>query len=133
MSWNTIKLDKADTLFSYFIRLRDTACARCGRSGRPDSFGNCIIGLQCSHYWSRRNESVRFAPENCDALCAGCHRIWGGEGREQYREYKMSQLGEDGYNKLEISKNMYQKRDRVSALLYVRELLKTVVGGESYL
>jgi len=128
-----IKLDKADTLFSYYIRLRDTSCARCHRPGKPDRHGNNIYGLQCSHYWSRRNESTRFLPENCDALCAGCHRIWGGEGRELYTNFKREQLGEDGYDKLLITKNMYQKRDRKAALLYAKELLKTVEGGLAYI
>lgn len=34
MSWFTIKLDKADRLFSRYIRLRDGRCVRCLRNGR---------------------------------------------------------------------------------------------------
>jgi hypothetical protein len=131
MGWTSIKIDKADALFSKFIRLRDQACVRCGRKGHPDKDGNYIIGLQCSHYWSRRNESTRFDPENCDALCAGCHRLWGGDDRSKYTDYKTKQLGQQGYDLLEIRKNTYHKKDRKMAYLIAKELLATVLPDDS--
>ena len=70
MNWTTIKIDKADRVFSTYIRLRDKECVRCHRRGSGD-LG--ITGLQASHFYSRRNESVRFDEDNVDALCAGCH------------------------------------------------------------
>lgn len=127
MGWNKIRLDIADTTFSRFIRLRDGACVRCSRPGTASKTGEEIIGLQNSHYWSRRNESTRFDPENCDALCAGCHRAWGGDDRRLYEEFKREQLGEQGYNLLELRKNTYQKKDRKMSLIIAKELLKTVV------
>lgn len=126
MSWKQIKLDKADQTFSIFIRLRDKKCVRCGRVGTPDKDGRSVIGLQCSHYWSRRSESTRYDPSNCDALCAGCHFRWGGDYREEYKDFKMKQLGEKGYKALEVRHNTYQKKDRKLAILQAQALIKTL-------
>lgn len=123
MNWNTIKLDAADIAFSKFIRLRDKACVACGRSGYGD-LG--ITGLQASHFYSRRNESVRFDPENVDALDAGCHRKWGGEDRLEYRDFKIKQLGQKGFDLLTLRANTYQKRDRKMSLIQAKLLLKTL-------
>jgi hypothetical protein len=124
MSWGNIKVDKADTLFSLYVRLRDKQCKRCGRAGTPDKDGRPVIGLQCSHYWSRRSESTRYSPENCDALCAGCHFRWGGDYREEYKAFKQKQLGDKGYKMLEVLHNSYQKKDRKLAYLQAKTLLK---------
>ena len=85
MSFGKITLDKADTMFSRYIRVRDKFCQRCGRKGEPNKDSEFIIGLQNSHYFGRGIESTRFDPDNCDALCAGCHQIWGSDDREAYR------------------------------------------------
>src|SRR3990167_7479039 len=60
-----IKIDKADQEFSYFIRLRDKECRRCGSKvtlnakGMPNSH-------HASHYFGRGKESTRFDVENGD-------------------------------------------------------------------
>jgi len=126
MSWGNIKLDKADKTFSLYIRARDGKCKRCGRAGTPNAEGLPVIGLQCSHFWSRRNESTRYDPNNCDALCAGCHFRWGGDYREEYRDFKLKQLGKKDYQTLEILHNTYQKKDRVLALMIATALLESL-------
>lgn len=126
MSWKSIKLDQADRLFSLFIRARDKKCMCCGRAGRPNKEGLPVIGLQASHFWSRKHESTRYDSENCDALCAYCHFRWGGDHRDEYKEFKLTQLGTRRYQLLEFRHNTYQKKDRALAVLQAKELLKTL-------
>lgn len=118
-----IKLDKADIAFSEYIRRRDSKCMRCSRIGSGEKG---IVGLQNSHYFGRGRESTRFDPENCDALCFGCHRFWGSDNREDYRRFKIKQLGEQGFSLLEIRVNQYERKDRKFALIQAKELLKTL-------
>jgi len=125
-----IKIDKADTLFSRYIRIRDKECVRCRRLGDDNANGEPINGLQCSHYFGRRKESTRYDTENCDSLCMGCHQEWGSNDREAYRAFKVKQLGEKGFKLLTIRANTYKKKDRQmeiikwTALLRNKELLK---------
>lgn len=123
MGWNKIKIDQADRIFSRYIRYRDKwTCQRCGRK-HPEGAGT----LGNSHYWSRRHESTRFDPENCDAICnAPCHQMWGGDYREDYKKFKLKQLGNKGYDLLELRHNQYQKKDRKLALMIAKALLKEV-------
>lgn len=118
-----IKLDKADSAFSEYIRRRDGRCMRCNRVGEGEKR---INGLQCSHYFGRSRESTRFDTENCDALCFGCHQYWGSTNKEDYRNFKIKQLSEQGFKLLEIRANQYCKKDRKLSLICAKELLKTL-------
>jgi len=103
-----IKIDKADRIFSLYVReLADNKCVRCGG----------ISGLQASHFFGRANESTRFDPENVDCLCYGCHQYWGSTDREDYRAYKIKQLGENGFKLLVVRFNTYCKKDRKLAYI----------------
>ena len=72
--------DKLDTVFSKFIRLRDTD---------KHGVGYCIDcnerviwkHLQCGHFMSRRIMSTRWDEQNCHAQKDGCN---GFEGGRQY-------------------------------------------------
>lgn len=119
-----IRLDKADIAFSRYIRLRDKKCCRCGKKGTGK---DRIVGLQASHYFGRAREATRFLPSNVDALCFFCHRYWGSDNREDYRNFKIQQLGQEEFDKLTISANTYCKRDRNGAYLYAKQLLKSLV------
>lgn len=95
---------KADKLFSEWIRKRDGKCVKpgCGATER----------LQCSHFWPRKVSATRFDPENCDTLCYTCHygdRYHGWEYAKQgeYRTFKINQLGEERYQKLEERYNTF--------------------------
>ena len=118
-----IKIDPADRVFSEFIRLRDKQCVRCGRRGTGPKG---IIGLQASHYFGRANRSTRFDSENCDALCMGCHQMWGSTDREGYRAFKVKQLGEWGFQRLIVRSNLIQKKDKKMELIVAKELLKSL-------
>lgn len=109
-----IKLDKADRVFSRFIRERDDwKCARCHRQHERSS-----QGLHASHYFGRGRENTRFDEENVDSLCFGCHRVWGSDDHEAYRVFKITQLGLNGFNKLTMRANTTTKKDRKMAYLY---------------
>jgi len=120
-----IKIDKADQEFSYFIRLRDKECRRCGSKvtlnakGMPNSH-------HASHYFGRGKESTRFDVENVDTLCFGCHQEWGSKDREGYRVFKLRQLGKTRFDLLTIQANSYKKRDRAMELIIIKEMLKHV-------
>ena len=109
-------------MFSKYIRSRDNyTCQRCGKvhpgGGR---------GLHCSHYWGRGRENTRFDPEDCIALCYGCHRIWGGDERSDYTAFMRRKLGDTGYDLLDIRAHTYKKRDDKLDEIIIKELLKEV-------
>jgi hypothetical protein len=125
MSWK-IKLDAADRVFSLYIRIRDGRCMRCGRLGRPNKDGHPVIGLQCSHYHGRRKEATRYDPENCDAICAGCHQYFD-ENRDEYTAMKKLKLGERAFNMLKLRSQSYCKKDRKMAKLKCDIMLKKLL------
>lgn len=121
-----IKLDKADKVFSQYIRLRDGMCMRCYSDVKVNEKG-LPITHQASHYFGRGKESTRFDPDNVDCLCHGCHRIWGSDDREAYRSFKIRQLGEDEFNFLTLRSNTTQKKDREMEYIKAKALLKEVL------
>ena|SRR3990167_5821778 len=117
-----MKLDKADIMFSRYIRTRDKwICQRCKT---PYEVGS--QGLHNSHYFGRGRESTRFDPSNCDALCHGCHQFWGSTNREHYREFKITQLGEKGFRELSIRAEMLVKKDRKLSYIQAKLLLESL-------
>lgn len=125
MSWGKIKRDPADKLFSEYIRKRDGRCVRCGKTEN----------LQCSHFWSRRMEGVRFDPINAEALCPGCHKRWEHQKEikihdelimGEYAQYKLEKLGQRGYDLLKLKAHKTYNKDRKLALITVKELMKTL-------
>lgn len=68
---------------------------------------------------------MRFEPDNCDTLCHGCHRYWEAEDREEYRDFKIKQLGEKRFVSLVLQANEYEKKDRkLQAIVWVQEANK---------
>ncbi len=67
-----IKRDKADTVFSQYIRLRDMECRRCHSPVQLNDKG-MPVSHQASHYMGRGKENTRFNELNVDTLCGGCH------------------------------------------------------------
>ncbi|HOR57730.1 MAG TPA: recombination protein NinG [bacterium] len=115
-----IKIDKADKVFSQYIRLRDRKCVRCKS---PVKIKNKLpVSHHASHYFGRGKENTRFDPENVDCLCFGCHRIWGSDDREAYREFKINQLGEKRFNDLVLRSNFLVKKDRKLSYLIAKKL-----------
>lgn len=115
----SIKISKLDALFSKWIRDRDNwTCVRCGSRYEPPT-----NALHCSHFWGRANKSTRFSPENCDALCYGCHALWEANKQGEYRDFKIKQLGEEGYAALEkkarsiVKFGAFEMKQKLSELL----------------
>ena len=96
--WSTALADKK---FREWIYKRDKRCVLCKR--RPPA-----IILTCSHYWGRYTSSTRYDPENCDALCFGCHFRVENAKQGEYQRFKIDQLGLERYNELE--KRYYQSK-----------------------
>lgn len=123
MTWHTIKRNPADILFSKYIRAKAKGkCERCGKVCEID--GERIGQLECSHYFSRRINATRYDPENCYALCSGCHKRMGGHQRDGKGEYDLwvkSKLG-TRYNLLCLRAETYHKKDQKTDLLYVKAL-----------
>lgn len=122
-----IRIDVADKYFSWYIRKRDGKCMRCyspvlfGEKGQP-------LTHQNSHYFSRGKENTRFEPLNCDTLCMACHMRWGGDERDEYRAFKVKQMGEEGFKRLDVQAHTLTKKDRKMALLRAKELLKSLTA-----
>lgn len=121
-----ISLDKADQKFSQYIRLRDKKCMRCGSLVELNDKG-LPISHQASHYWSRRNENTRFESDNVDCLCFYCHSLWGGDYRDEYKEFKIKKLGIERYKSLDVQAHTICKKDRKMSLLKAKALLKSIL------
>lgn len=115
-----IKIDPADVLFSKLIRERDNwTCQFCGTEYTPPT-----SGLQCSHFWGRGHKATRWDPDNCDALCYGCHARHEGNKQGFYRDFKMKQLGKKRYDELAKRAQMtvkYGQYNKKSVLQHLKE------------
>lgn len=113
-----IKIDRADKLFSLWVRTRDGwQCKRCGREYTPPT-----TALQCSHFIGRRSENTRFEPLNADSLCHGCHRFFTANPLEHV-EWQIKLKGAAMVDKLRLASNTYKKKDRkLEALYWARRL-----------
>lgn len=97
--------DKADKLWSLFIRQRDGSCRRCGR-------GPGEVTLQAAHVISRRYKAIRWDERNGLALCVGCHH-WGHKQPVEFDWWVQEVIGKDTYEAL-----------RTAALAYVGRVVK---------
>ena len=121
-----ITLDLADTVFSQYIRLRDRRCLRCGSPVQLNDKG-LPVSHENSHYWGRGREGTRYEPDDCITLCFACHKLWGhGDERDAYKDFMIKRLGQRRFDTLEIQAKTYRKKDRKLALIYARELLKSL-------
>ena len=110
-----IKIRKADSEFSKYLReKRKWTCERCGRKE--------VGGMQASHFWGRKAESVRFDEENVDCLCFTCHNYFEMNPHE-YVEFKKKRLGEQRYKMLMVRAHTTQKRDDTKILLWLKDLV----------
>ena len=94
-----------DSEFSKWIKARDNyTCQRCRREHATNS-----CGLHNSHYIGRSNRTVRWDPENCDAMCNGCHGWMEARKPTDYRDWKIAQLGEAGHDALLVRSRPVKK------------------------
>ena len=107
-----IKIREADRLYSIWLRRERKRCEKCGSNK----------SLQCSHFYGRANEAVRFDPINTDCLCFGCHQYFTANPNE-YVEYKRKKLGEKGFKQLTLNANTYKKKDDALIILWLNKEL----------
>ena len=90
-----LKRDFLDAIFSDFVRMRDRwTCQRCATYYAP----NKRRGLHNSHLViSRRGKSTRWLPENCAAMCRGCHGFFG-ENPEKARRWYIERYSREQYD-----------------------------------
>lgn len=114
-----IKRTKADALFSDYIReLADYKCEYC-----QNEFEKKDRRLHCSHFWSRRNRSVRFDRENAASLCFSCHQKMG-ENPAQHTAFFLKRLGQDKFDALEVRARIPRKVDEKEIALGLTILLE---------
>jgi hypothetical protein len=120
-----IKISPADKVFSQFVRTRDKRCLRCN-SQVVFNAGGLPVTHQASHFYGRARKSTRFDPQNVDTLCYACHVFWGSTDRESYRQFKIRQLGLQGFDLLTLRANTIDKSidERVITMYYKKELKK---------
>ena len=118
-----MKLRKSDKLFrQYVLKVFSYTCVRCRNIYAVD---NCR-GLHVSHYWGRGRENTRHDIDNACLLCYGCHQIWGhGDGRDEYRQFMVQRLGQEGFDRLEARAYTRKKRDDALDEVIIKELLRT--------
>ena len=116
--WGKIKLRRADTLFSLYLRKR---------RGYRCEFDNAFFregrGLTVSHFWSRGKESVRFDEENCDILCVRDHAFFESH-KTEYTAWKKERMGEKAFNLLMVRAHTTGKRDDKLQIMLWKKLMK---------
>lgn len=124
-----IKIDKADKVFSQYIRLRDGRCLRCLIPVELNSKG-LPVSLQASHFQGRGKENTRFNEDNVCALCMGCHMYFTAHPGEHY-QWQVKRLGQDKVDEIILWSNQYLKKDRQSQFLYWSQKLKELHAVKS--
>jgi hypothetical protein len=121
-----VRIRPSDKLFSEWIRTRDKwCCQRCSKQYDP-SISTHRMALHCSHFQGRGKEATRFEPNNCRALCYGCHQYFTSHPGEHYA-WQVETLGQDVVDALVLQSNGYKKRDDKAEAAKWREALKDMV------
>lgn len=121
-----IKIDKADKIFSQYIRTRDGRCRRCHSPVEFNSKGE-PISHQASHFMGRGKENTRFNEFNVDCLCMGCHMYFTAHPLEHV-EWQVEVKGQKRVDELRLWSNQYKKKDREADYLHWKERLKELRG-----
>ena len=114
-----MKIDKADQVFSLYIRTRaNWTCERCLKYYEPPT-----NSLHCSHFQGRRKENTRFDERNANALCFHCHQYFTANPAEHYA-WQVEQKGQETVNNIVLASNTYCKKDRKLWFIYWSKKLK---------
>lgn len=123
--------DKLDTIFSKFIRLRDTddygygKCITCGKTFH-------FRDLECGHFRHRRHLSVRWNDQNAHAQCHECNT------KDDAAAYMVAMLDKRGmetaFEIIEMSKIdcKFRKQDYEDMYNTYRELVKKQVKSKMF-
>jgi hypothetical protein len=83
---------KLDVVVSKAVRDRDGVCQYCKKSSTTYNH----------HIFARRHLGTRFDMENCISLCVYCHRFIAHGDPEKFRDFIISWMGEDRFERLKI-------------------------------
>jgi DNA-directed RNA polymerase subunit RPC12/RpoP len=112
-------LNDLDRQFSRLVRAHaGWRCAYCGKIFQLDR-----SQLECSHFHSRRLKSVRFDPDNAEAMCFLCHQRLDAHPRE-YEEWKRRRLGDEKFESLRLRSQRVVKPD----LSAIKEAISALAG-----
>ena len=124
-----MKTNPADQAFSRCVReAKNWTCERC-----LTQYEQGAQGLHCSHIYSRRHRAIRWAKDNVQALCYGCHQWFGGNPADSglwIREL----LGEGAIDLLiekRNSKTKVSKLEEKDIAKHYREQLKKLLEKRS--
>lgn len=120
-----IQIDRADKVFSQYIRLRDGKCLRCSSTVRYNEKG-LPVSHQASHFQGRGKENTRFNEENVCTLCTGCHMYLTANPAEHY-QWQVERLGQAKVDEIVLWSNQYVKKDRKSQAIYWGQKLKELM------
>ncbi len=129
-----IKRDKLDELCSEYIRKRAIkqagGCERCLSPKYDILKDNGEVypawkQLQTCHFYSRRQHSVRYDPDNLVGLDFGCHQYLDSHPIEKIAFFE-KRLGTQGFDMLTHRANTPQKVDKQAIKLYLQERIKEV-------
>ena len=105
--------DRADRIFSLFIRHRDSGCCIvCGRQG-------AILEMHNGHYINRDVFQFRYSEINNNCQCPACNRIHK-TNKKPYREAMIYKYGIEAVESLEA-------RSRETYKLYNSELKAIII------
>lgn len=108
-----------DTVFSLFIRLRDSD---------KDGFGRCVTcstikhytRMDCGHFITRGEYSIRWDPFNTAIQCKQCNGFKGGE-QVRFKEAINKRWGPNTAENLEIKRHFSKKLDRFELQFLISE------------
>lgn len=112
-----VRIDPLDKLFSEYIRQRSKGyCERCGKY-----YG--WKNLQCCHFHSRAEHSIRFDGDNACSCCFGDHQYLDSHPMEKI-DFFLKRLGQDKFDLLNARRRIREKPDRQALTLYYRAEIK---------
>ena len=96
-----------DIVFSLYVRLRDAmdgGRCRCISCGRIFPFAQ----IQCGHYHSRHNRSVRWDGRNCNAECFSCN-CNDPDHLAGYKDHLVAKIGKQQFDELNVVAHQSRK------------------------
>ena len=109
-----MKLKPADISFSQCVRAAyDYVCQRC-QVQKPPQSRRGGSGMELSHRYGRRHRTIRWAKDNGDCLCTGCHRYF----TENPLDYAAWILERDGQGAIDL---LREKRDSMVKVSKIEE------------
>ena len=118
--------DKAWTLFSQYIRRRDSDkhgycnCCTCGKKAPWKE-------LQAGHFIAGRNASILFEEDAVHAQCVGCN-LFGGGKQAQYYAFMKEKYGLKRIDELYTQANQVKKVSVSDYMELIDDLMDKLVG-----